>query len=77
MKALSLGRYRVSPWRQADAALMGGLVYVGAAGGAVIAAASQGTLVKETIVAASTGIAGGLIGALSIVWACQKRKESW
>lgn len=69
--------YRLSPWLQADAALMGGLVYIGAAGAAVVAAASQGTLVEETVIAASMGIASGLVGVLSIVWAGQMRKGSW
>lgn len=75
MKVPSLGSYRASPWLQAYAALMGGLTYIGAAGAAVVAAPSQGTLVEETVIAASTGIASGLIGVLSIVWAHQMRRE--
>ena len=68
---------RLSPWLQAEAALMGGLVCIGAAGSAVLAAASQGTLVEETVIAASTGIASGLVGMLSIVWARQMRSGGW
>lgn len=77
MRVRFLGGYRASPWPQAYAALTGGLIYIGAAGAAVVAAAAQGTLVEETVFAASTGMASGLIGVLSIVWARQMRKEGW
>lgn len=75
MKVRSLASYPASPWLQAYAALMGGLTYMGATGAAVVAAAAQGTLVEETVIAASTGIASGLIGVLCIVWADQMRRE--
>lgn len=74
MKVRFLGSYCASPWLQAYAAVMGGLTYIGAVGAAVVAAASQDTLVEETVIAASTGIASGLIGVISIVWADQMRK---
>jgi hypothetical protein len=76
MKVPFFGRYPASPWLQAHAALVGGLTYTGAAGAAVVAAASRGTLVEETVVAASTGIASGLIGVLGIVSAHQMRKAA-
>jgi hypothetical protein len=75
MKVLFLARYPASPWLQAYAALMGGLFYIGAAGAAVVAALSQSTLVAETVIAASTGTASGLIGVLTIAWAHQMRRE--
>jgi hypothetical protein len=74
MKVPFLASYRLSPWLPAHAALMGGLTYIGAVGAAVVAAASQDTLVEETIIAASTGIVSGLIGVLSIVWARHLRR---
>jgi hypothetical protein len=74
MKAPFLGRYPASPWLQAHAALLGGLTYIGAAGAAVAAAASRGTLAEETVIAASTGVASGLIGVLGIASAHQMRR---
>jgi hypothetical protein len=77
MKVPFLARYCASPWLQAYAALMSGVTYIGAAGAAVVAAALHGTLVEETLIAASAGIAGALISVFSIVWAHQVRKEGW
>jgi hypothetical protein len=75
MKVPFLGRYPASPWLQARAALIGGLSYIGAAGAAAAAAASRGTLLEETLVAASSGLVSGLIGVLGIASARRMRKE--
>ena len=74
MKDRFLTNNRASPWLQADAALMAALTYIGAAGAAAMVAASQSTLVEETVIAASTGIASGAIGMLSIVCARRLRR---
>jgi len=75
MKVPFLGRYRASPRLQVHAALIGGLTYIGAAGAATLAAASRDTLVGETVMAASAGIASGLVGVLGIASAHQMRNE--
>jgi hypothetical protein len=65
MKSSCLDR-RGSSWRvQAEAALIAGLSYIGAASAAAVAAASASTLVNEISIAAATGGAGGLVGLLA------------
>lgn len=49
---------------QAEAALVAGLSYVGAAAAAAVTAASASTLVHEAFIAAATGSIGGVVGLL-------------
>jgi hypothetical protein len=62
------------PSLQADAALVGGLSYIGATGAAALAAAAQSTLVHEAVIAASTGTAFGFLAVLGVLLARQVRK---
>jgi hypothetical protein len=67
MKSLIVGSGCLSSRLQADAALVAGLSYVGAAVAAALAATSQSTLVREAVIAAWTGSACGLLGVLGAV----------
>ena len=58
---------------QAEAALVAGLSYVGAAAAAAVTAASASTLVHEAFIAAATGSIGGLVGVLGAILVRQIR----
>ena len=62
MMSLLAGSDRSSLRLRAEAALIGGLSYTGAVAAAAISAASASPLLREVIVAAATGSAGGFLG---------------
>jgi hypothetical protein len=66
MKSSSFDRGGSCLRLQAEAALVAGLSYVGAASAAAVSAASASTLVNEIIVAATTGSVVGLFGAVLV-----------
>jgi hypothetical protein len=73
MKSSSFDRGGSCLRLQAEAALVAGLSYVGAASAAAVSAASASTLVNEIIVAATTGSVGGLVGLFGAVLVRQIR----